>query len=103
MTGRGSVTASGNLSQHSFEIVDYIPILETQHLDSRRLQKCLSGPVTELSGIMIVCSAVKLDGQLCRYAVEIEYVWSYPVLAAKSSAGELPSLKLQPERCFRSG
>jgi len=90
----------GNLSEHALEIPYYFLILESQHPDTGTFQIRVARPVVKLPGVVVVCRAVKLDSELLRHAIEIEHVGSGPMLTAKLPAGELPSLKVFPQRRF---
>jgi hypothetical protein len=43
---------------------------------------------------MIVRCAVEFDSELLAHAIEVQHVSPNPVLAPKSSAGDLPALKM---------
>ena len=84
------------LDQHSFEVLNYMAVFKTQHLDSRLHQEASAYPIAGLRTCMIMGSAIEFDRQAFARTIKIQHVRADAVLPAEFPAIELTALKMPP-------
>jgi hypothetical protein len=92
-----------NRLQDTFQILKYLTIPKSDHLDAKIVQESRPPIVFFPSIRFIVLSAIQLNGKLCLMAKEIEDKLFEGMLAAKTKPPNLFAAQAMPQRLFRIG
>jgi len=86
--------------QHSFQVLEYVPILQSKHRETSRIQKLLTSFIASERGLTIMRGSIQFDGEPFAWTIEINDVGSNAVLSPEFSTVELRSLQQTPQRCL---